>query len=103
MTSIRPGSPATIQGMMLVPVIDCGLTWAGAVQWFPRSVDAAILIFAPSDQTTYRFPALSIDKTGKTVETTPLPGVGIVRSSMMKGDPSFRSASRITFKVSGEV
>src|ERR1051325_2521721 len=83
MMSTRPGSPATIHGMIFMPVISGGFTNAGAVQCSPRSAEAAILIFEPSDQTTYRLPALSIDNTGNTVATLPLPGVGIVKSLTM--------------------
>src|ERR1041385_6474127 len=82
MTSTRPGSPATIHDIMFMPVISGGFTTAGAVQCSPRSVDAAILIVLPLDQTAYKFPALSIDSTGNTVATPP-PPVGIVKSLMV--------------------
>src|SRR6185295_160518 len=52
MTSTRPGSPATIHGITLVPLSVVGLTRIGADQVWPRLVDVASEIFAPSDQTT---------------------------------------------------
>src|SRR2546427_8507284 len=81
-TPTRPGSPATIHGMMFMPVIDGGFTIAGAVQCSPRSVEAAVLIVLPFDHTAYKLPALSIDNTGNTVATPP-PPVGMVKSLTM--------------------
>src|ERR1041384_7736343 len=96
--STRPGSPATIHGIMFMPLSDAGLTRIGAVHDWPLLVEVAKEIFEPSDQTTYRLPALSTLMAGNTVATLP-PGVPTVKSSMIYGVPSLKSVMRMTFKV----
>ena len=48
----RPGSPAAIHGIMLVPGSEGGLTCFGADQVLPQSVEVTIRICEPLDQTT---------------------------------------------------